>query len=216
MNSKMKKLVSTLQLSHKEWLQYRKMGIGGSDAGAVCGVNPYVSSMQVFLDKTSAVEEAEDKEAMRQGRDLEQYVAERFCEATGLKVRKEAKVAMEFDNAVSFKVYNKFNPQIPEIFRCEEIKKIFGIKMTEETYLKEIYNIDKLTKNKDKTFLIFCCETLEILHKILNNVKLKKGYTILLYSINEDRKLYVKNVKKDNELLLTMVFDEDTLIFPKR
>ena len=84
----MKKLVSTLQLSHKEWLQYRKMGIGGSDAGAICGLNPYVSPMQVFLDKTSAVEEAEDKEAMRQGRDLEQYVAERFCEATGLKVRK--------------------------------------------------------------------------------------------------------------------------------
>ena len=84
----MKKLVSTLYLSHKEWLQYRKMGIGGSDAGAICGLNPYVSSMQVFLDKTSEVEEAEDKEAMRQGRDLEQYVAERFCEAAGLKVRK--------------------------------------------------------------------------------------------------------------------------------
>ena len=84
----MKKLVSTLQLSHEEWLQYRKMGIGGSDAGAICGLNPYVSPMQVFLDKTSAVQETEDKEAMRQGRDLEQYVAERFMEATGLKVRK--------------------------------------------------------------------------------------------------------------------------------
>lgn len=84
----MKKLVSTLHLSHEEWLQYRKMGIGGSDAGAICGLNPYVSAMQVFLDKTSPAAEVEDKEAMRQGRDLEQYVADRFMEATGLKVRK--------------------------------------------------------------------------------------------------------------------------------
>ena len=84
----MKKLVSTLQLSHEAWLRYRKMGIGGSDAGAICGLNPYVSPMQVFLDKTSPVQETEDKEAMRQGRNLEQYVAERFMEATGLKVRK--------------------------------------------------------------------------------------------------------------------------------
>lgn len=29
----MKKLVSTLNLDKKEWLQYRKQGIGGSDAG---------------------------------------------------------------------------------------------------------------------------------------------------------------------------------------
>ena len=65
MKKTMKKLVSTLQLSHEEWLQYRKMGIGGSDAGAICGLNPYVSPMQVFLDKTSAVKETEDKEADR-------------------------------------------------------------------------------------------------------------------------------------------------------
>ena len=35
----MKKLVSTLNMEKKEWLRYRKRGIGGSDAGAVCGLN---------------------------------------------------------------------------------------------------------------------------------------------------------------------------------
>ena len=44
--------------------------------------------MQIYYDKISEVTEDEDKEAMRQGRDLEQYVAERFMEATGLKVRR--------------------------------------------------------------------------------------------------------------------------------
>ena len=49
----MKKLVSTTNLTHEEWLRYRKTGIGGSDAGAICGLNPYVSPMSVYFDKTS-------------------------------------------------------------------------------------------------------------------------------------------------------------------
>lgn len=84
----MKKLVSTLNLSHEEWLRYRKLGIGGSDAGAICGLNPYASPMSVFYDKTREDTEDCDNESMRQGRDLEDYVARRFMEATGKKVRR--------------------------------------------------------------------------------------------------------------------------------
>ena len=85
----MKKLVSTLGLPREEWLACRKKGIGGSDAGAVCGLNPYRSAISVYYDKTSGdTELIPDSESMRIGRDLEQYVAERFCEATGKKVRR--------------------------------------------------------------------------------------------------------------------------------
>ena len=75
-------------VSHEQWLKLRKTGIGGSDAGAVCGLNPYSSAMKVFQDKVSDTLEATDNESMRIGRDLEDYVARRFMEATGLKVRK--------------------------------------------------------------------------------------------------------------------------------
>lgn len=84
----MKKLVSTLKLEKKEWLKYRKRGIGGSDAGAVCGLNPYRTAMQVYQDKVSGEIEEVDNEAMRQGREFEDYVAKRFMEATGKKVRR--------------------------------------------------------------------------------------------------------------------------------
>lgn len=83
-----KVLVKTSGLSHEDWLRYRKLGIGGSDAGAICGLNPYSTAISVFLDKTNQDTDNFDNEAMRQGRDLENYVAERFMEATGLKVRK--------------------------------------------------------------------------------------------------------------------------------
>ncbi len=74
--------------SNREWLRLRKSGIGGSDAGAVCGMNPYSSAMKVFKEKTSEEIEEVDNEAIRIGHDLEDYVAQRFTEATGLKVRK--------------------------------------------------------------------------------------------------------------------------------
>lgn len=84
--------ISTLGLSREQWLKMRKSGLGGSDAGAVCGLNPYSSPMNVYRDKTTDEIDDIDNEAMRQGRDLEEYVARRFMEETGLKVRRSNKM----------------------------------------------------------------------------------------------------------------------------
>lgn len=80
--------VCTKNMTREQWLYQRKRGIGGSDAGAICGLNPYVSPMDIYLDKISPEIDESDNEAMRQGRDLEDYVATRFCEETGKKVRR--------------------------------------------------------------------------------------------------------------------------------
>lgn len=84
----MKRLVDINKISHEGWLKYRKMGITGTDASCICGLNPYKSAMQVFIDKTTETIEDFDNESMRQGRDLEAYVADRFCELVGKKVRR--------------------------------------------------------------------------------------------------------------------------------
>lgn len=91
-NQKPYTVLSTLDMDYTEWLKIRKTGIGGSDAGAVCGLNPYRSPMAVYQDKVSEEIEYEDNESMRQGRDLEEYVARRFTEETGLKVRRSNKM----------------------------------------------------------------------------------------------------------------------------
>ena len=76
---KLNKLVSTLNMDHETWLQYRKKGIGGSDAGSICGLNPYSTAISVFQDKTQLqVEEKADNEAMRQGRDLEEICCKKI------------------------------------------------------------------------------------------------------------------------------------------
>lgn len=84
----MKVVAKTNNLSRETWLKLRRQGIGGSDAGAICGLNPWRSPIDVYLDKTSEKIEDKDSEAMRVGRDLEDYVAQRFMEATGKKVRR--------------------------------------------------------------------------------------------------------------------------------
>lgn len=84
----MRRLVSTIDLPKTDWLKYRKKGITGTDAGAICGLNPYSSAFQIYQDKITDEIEEFDNESMRQGRDLEEYVARRFSEETGLKVRR--------------------------------------------------------------------------------------------------------------------------------
>lgn len=76
--------------SNEEWLAERRKSIGGSDAGTICGYNKYSTPFALWAEKTGAVEpeDISDKEAVRLGNDLEDYVAHRFFEKTGIKVRR--------------------------------------------------------------------------------------------------------------------------------
>lgn len=82
--------IPTKDMSRDEWLAERMKGIGGSDASSVLGLNPYKSAFALWAEKTGAVvpEDISDREAVRLGNDLEQYVAMRWTEATGHKVQR--------------------------------------------------------------------------------------------------------------------------------
>lgn len=80
-------VVNVTTITREQWLEYRRSGIGGSDASTIVGLNPYSSPYYLFCDKMGALPEKEDNEAMRQGRDLEQYVANRWMERTGKRVK---------------------------------------------------------------------------------------------------------------------------------
>ena len=80
--------ISTEGMSREDWLKARRDGIGGSDAAAIVGMNDYASPWSVWADKKGLVPEKPDSEAMRIGRDLEEYVAKRFTEASGYKVQR--------------------------------------------------------------------------------------------------------------------------------
>lgn len=73
------------------WLQARKLGIGGSDASAVCGLGEFKSAFEVYLDKTQTHPDGlttPDNEPMRWGRLLEDPIADRTAELTGMSLLK--------------------------------------------------------------------------------------------------------------------------------
>ena len=92
-----KVFADTRKMTREEWLDARRNGIGGSDASAILGLNPYSSPLKVYLDKIGKGEEQETNEAMRQGTDLEPYVAERFTKETGKKVKRCNKILQHPD-----------------------------------------------------------------------------------------------------------------------
>ena len=83
-----KRLVPTSGMSREEWLKLRRKSIGGSDAAGMIGLSRWESPYSVWADKTGRLPDKPETEAMRQGRDLEDYVARRWMQETGKKVRR--------------------------------------------------------------------------------------------------------------------------------
>jgi putative phage-type endonuclease len=85
--SNLKVLVNTKELPYAEWLEYRKLGIGGSDVGIIVGLNKYKSAFTLFLEKTNQLPtDDEQSEAAYWGNTLEDIVAQEFSKRTGLEV----------------------------------------------------------------------------------------------------------------------------------
>lgn len=80
--------VSTANMSHEDWLELRKLGLGGSDAGTVLGFNKYKSPYELYQEKIGEYETHVDSEAAYFGNALEDFVAKEFAKRTGKKVRR--------------------------------------------------------------------------------------------------------------------------------
>ena len=83
-------MIPTRDMSREEWLKERRKSIGGSDAGSVLGFNEYCSPYMLWAEKTGKYipEDISDKEAVRLGNDLEEYVAQRWEDRTGKRLRR--------------------------------------------------------------------------------------------------------------------------------
>lgn len=78
--------------SREEWLKIRAGFIGGSDAGAVVGMNPFKTPYALWAEKTGAVPPFEGNVTTKVGAYLEDLVAKMFEEETGKKVRRVNRV----------------------------------------------------------------------------------------------------------------------------
>ena len=80
-------LASTENMLYEDWLEYRKQGIGGSDASVVCGISRYKSPVELWMEKTDQLPTQEAGEAAYWGSQLEALVRAEFTKRTGIEVQ---------------------------------------------------------------------------------------------------------------------------------
>ena len=78
-------LITLAEPSREEWLEERKTGLGGSDAAAVLGLNPWASPLSVYLEKLGLSEPKEENRAMRLGKRMEPVILDEYLRETGGK-----------------------------------------------------------------------------------------------------------------------------------
>ena len=108
-----RRLADTKNLSHQEWLAVRNTGIGGSDAAAACGLNPYMSMLELWLIKTGRQNPDLSDGLMENaysplywGKELEPLIAKYYTAKTGNKVRRVNAVLQHPDPDKSFMLAN--------------------------------------------------------------------------------------------------------------
>ena len=88
-----KRLANTKNMQYQEWLEVRKQGVGSSDAATACGLNPYMSMLELWMVKTGRVKQNIEDESsghapLYWGKQLEPLVAEYYSMHTNHKVRR--------------------------------------------------------------------------------------------------------------------------------
>jgi len=106
-----KRLANTKQMNYQQWLEVRKLGIGSSDAATACGLNPYMSMLELWMIKTGRMKQnIEDESAgyapLYWGKQLEPLVAEYYSMHTNNKVRRVNAVLQHPDEDKHFMLAN--------------------------------------------------------------------------------------------------------------
>ena len=125
-------IISTLEMSHDEWLKRRFESIGASESGSILGINPYKSAVDVYYEKVDQVTDFPDNLNMWLGRELEPIIKKRFEEETGFKVRNDHKIRVDKEHSfittnldgmvvgekvpVEYKALSRWDGEIPDYY----------------------------------------------------------------------------------------------------
>ncbi|MEN3968146.1 lambda-exonuclease family protein [Acinetobacter sp. BWR-L5] len=106
-----KRFVETKNMTQAEWLEVRRKGIGSSDCAAACGLNPYMSMLELWMIKTGRIkqnikDDSEGHAPLYWGKQLEPLVAEYYSMHTNSKVRRVNAVLQHPDPDKHFMLAN--------------------------------------------------------------------------------------------------------------
>ncbi|ATP40723.1 hypothetical protein CSE16_12070 [Solibacillus sp. R5-41] len=172
---------STLNMSHEEWLELRKQGLGGSDAGTVLGFNKYKSPFQLYLEKIGEYEEVVDGDAVYFGNALEDFVAQEFAKRTGKKVRRMNQFLTHQEHHFMYANLDRVVVGEKAILECK----------TASEYLREAWEGDEIPAT-------YLCQV----HHYLAVTGYEKAYIAVLIGGN---KFVWKEIERDEEFIQILI-----------
>lgn len=166
-----------------DWLEKRRGYIGGSDAGAVAGFNPYRGPYAVWLDKTGKAMGADKPSvAAELGSFLEQFVADKFAAETGKKVQR-----------VNFIQVNDLYP-----WACADIdRRVVGEDAILECKTTSSFENQKLIASGEYPMAWYC----QMMHYMAVTGALKAYLAVLIG--NRDFRIF--ELERDNEEIASLM-----------
>lgn len=185
-------------MTREDWLEERKKGIGGSDAAAIIGANPYKDNIKLWEEKTGRrkAEDISDKSYVKYGTEMEPILRESF------KIKHpEFEILHEENTIIKHPVYPFLFASLDGIL----INKETGEKGILEIKTSEILRSMQKEKWKDQIPPNYYCQILHYLNVTgftfvklfaeLNyeeNYQVTKTYTIERKDVEEDIKYLEK------------------------
>ncbi|MBK3700140.1 YqaJ viral recombinase family protein [Listeria monocytogenes] len=171
-------LASVKDMDRTQWLLTRRLGIGGSDAGIIMGLNQYKTAFELWLDKTDQVLPDESAgEAAYWGNQMEEVVAKEFEKRTGKKVRRSNMMYQHPEHDFMLANVDRFVVGEDAILECK----------TASAYLAKEWEADEVPA----TYLV------QIQHYLAVTGK-SKAYVAVLIGGN---KFIWKEIDRDEELI---------------
>ena len=87
--------IKTKGMTMDEWRSKRAYSIGASEAGAIMGLNPYKSPLDIYLQKVGEQQPDDENLAMTIGTFMEPLARKLFTDETGFRVGKDNKILID-------------------------------------------------------------------------------------------------------------------------
>lgn len=171
------RLVDTKNLPREDWLELRKRGIGGSDAAAAVGLNPYKSQLELWLEKTGRDAElpkpdpGDTREPIYWGTLLEPIVAAAYTQQTGRRVRRVNAVLQHATYTFMLANLDREIVGVPgvQILECKTAGEFGGRHwqdgVPEYVQLQVMHQLAVTGKQAADVAVLLCGQTLEV-HRI--------------------------------------------------
>lgn len=195
------------------WKEERRKGVGGSDAAAVLGLNPWASPLDVYNDKLGIVnKDLSDNETVRWGNILEDVIAKEYARRKGVKIRRRNQ--MFFHPEHSYMLANLDRT-------IDGQKKILEIK-TAGAFMASQWG-EEGTDQVPDSYLIQCAHYMAVMdYDITDLAVLIGGRDFRTYTIHRDKELerliiekekafWTNHIEKEIPPEPTMYHDLDTL-----